>query len=146
MKTIITLLLFTSIQSFANTRYYVVPETGTGKPVIIGADGFVPPNVLADAPVDKDGNPFPIEAVTIQDVVNPDSGIITKVAVPDQTKADQVRAKEKTDREAAESADKAARADEKQALKKCLKAAPTAGETRDCLQKLIKRLYADVEN
>lgn len=67
------------------TKYFIVPEVGTGNPVIIGAGGFEPANKVTDAPVDASGFPYPIEAIDIVDEPTP-GGIVIKVARLNQKK------------------------------------------------------------
>lgn len=63
-------LIFFSSLTFATQKWFVVPESVTGTPVIVGSSGR-PENVIAEAPLDPQGNPYPVEAIDIVDEPDP---------------------------------------------------------------------------
>jgi hypothetical protein len=83
----------------SDTKYYVVPEEGgTGKNVIVGASGFVPKNVIVEAPLESPDKPYPIEVLDIVEEPSPISPNATrKVARVNATKLADKKAKDALD-------------------------------------------------
>lgn len=89
-------------------KYFIVKEYGSENLGIMGAQGFVPPDSLGEAPLDEKGQPLPIEALDQVDATDQDGKVIvdsngnpTKVWVKNQTKLAAHRAEKQAANEAA---------------------------------------------
>jgi len=95
MKYII-LLLF-SFTVHAEQKWYLVPDSVTGEPVKVGAQGFVPANAIAEIPADLQAeDDKTLVVVTEVD----DSGRTQKRVILDGKKKEQVQEAKRLEKEA----------------------------------------------
>ena len=140
----ISILIFFLTQQFVFADSFIVKEANSEKLVIVGATGFTPPGAIASAPVDENGQPYPIEAIDIADVEDPMTGQIRKVPVLNSGKLAAHKAKvekEKNDLDAAESTAR----DKRRARLARLKSidwskSKTAAELKDILKDIVENM------
>jgi hypothetical protein len=102
---ILFILSFVLYAHADNQKWYIVPDASDpAKQVIIGSSGFAPSNVIAEAPLDEKGQPYPIEAVEIVEEVDR-FGTITKSPKVNQKKLEAKRKEDDDDRKAADMQD-----------------------------------------
>jgi len=74
-------MIFLLLINLASADWYIVPEVGSGRPVIVGRTPDQPPDTIAPAPLDPSGQPYPIEAIDIvEEPIDTITGVTRKVA------------------------------------------------------------------
>lgn len=100
------MIILMLLLNMAHADWYVVPEeSNSSKNVIVRADGFLPRNVIAKAPVDSEGKPYPIETLDLVVEPVPDShDQVRTVAKLNPNKLDAFLKSEKKAKDDAEAA------------------------------------------